>query len=37
MGNEANEGNFYLRHHIYAIGYGSDVGQELSSLSGVLY
>jgi hypothetical protein len=26
VGNKANEGNFKLRHHVYAIGYGSSVG-----------
>jgi hypothetical protein len=34
---EANEGNFKLRHHVYVIGYYSSIGQELPSLSGVLY
>ena len=37
MGNEANDGDFSLRHHIYAIGHYSSVGQELPFLSGVLY
>jgi hypothetical protein len=37
MEHEANEGNFELKHHVYAIGYNSSVGQEHPSLSGVLY
>jgi len=37
VGNEANKGNFELRHRVYAIGYYSSVGHELPSLSGVLY
>jgi hypothetical protein len=37
VGNEANEGNVKLRHHVYAISYYSSVSQKHPSLSKVLY